>query len=81
MLIKRMIEGSHRNAAKDSDCKKIRHRRNRIIDSGSNADLMCWYRIDHRGRKGRDADDHAKSKDHDRNENTDHQLNQCLSPY
>ena len=43
MLIKRMIEGSHRNAAKDSDRKKIRHRRNRITDSGSNADLMCWY--------------------------------------
>jgi hypothetical protein len=39
-LIKRVIEGSHRNAAKDSNCKKIRHRRDRIIDSGCNVDLM-----------------------------------------
>ena len=65
-VIERTVESAEGDSAEHSDRQQTRHRSNRIIDSGCQAGLMCWNRIDNRRCQRGDGNGHAESENRDR---------------
>ena len=68
MVVQSLIVGAKRQGAEDGDREQVRHRRDGVVDAGSDARLMRRHGIDDGRGQRRDAHHHADAEDRDRAE-------------